>query len=59
MHRHVIALRDDSTLLVEECARVIAPFLDVRRVCGSLEGRAHLLCQRGEKVPINFEADRI
>src|ERR1700722_12175942 len=59
MHRHMIAHRDYLTRAIEHRAGIIAPFLDIRRECGTPQRRAHLLRNGVIQVLENFQFDRI
>src|SRR5689334_16908684 len=55
MHRHVIALRDHATRGIKHGARIIAPFLDVRRKSRAPQRHAHLFSHGSEERAINLE----
>ena len=57
--RHVITDGHGHAARIEEGARIVAPFLDVRGERGSSQGRSHLLGERREQVPEDLERDRV
>ena len=59
MHGHVIAHRDDVSFAIKNCARIIAPLLDVGRKSRAAERRTHLLGDRVKDAFENFEFDGI
>ena len=59
MHGHVVALGNHVAVMVEDRARVIAPFFDVRRKRRPPQRRAHLLGDRVIDVLENFQLNRI
>src|SRR5579859_1056456 len=59
MHWHVIALRDDLSALVINCAGVVQTFFDVGRETGAAERNPHLLCDGKKEVLEYLEFDWI
>src|ERR1041384_1045336 len=59
MHGHVVALRDENTVLIEHRAGIISPLFDVRRECRSSKADAHLLGDRRVERLEDFEFDGI
>ena len=59
VHGHVRRIGDEIAWRVDERAGEVEPLLDVHRVSGVLERRAHLLGDRHEEVVEDLEHDRI
>jgi len=59
MHRHVIALRYDVSLSVEDSAGVVPSFLDVWRERRALQRRAHFFGDRMKQALENLKLHRI
>jgi hypothetical protein len=56
---HVVAHGDNLSFAIENCARIIAALLDIRRESSAAERRPHLLGDRVKDAFENFEFDRI
>src|SRR2546425_8507525 len=59
MYRHVISLRDHVAAVVEDRARVVTAFLDVRRKSCTLQRRTHFFCNRVKQAFEDFQLHRV